>query len=334
MASLVQSSPVDGSSQATTLALLATVDGDDSAPGSICALNTSDGTTLWKADNITATRTHAVGDVVVVAADTRPIYGQDTKISLLRGFSLSNGSLLWQRSSRKHGGDGILGVDLARACDMDCTLPCDLVAAGPFGAISPSSGEQPITHACCVSKKLNPMAWFEYWHRNRNSLNNGFEFCFVRQGWRYTTYRQDTTRPVVKRPRWSRAGSVRNEKSILSSKWFDRRNSIICIVANGPKGGLQLQLTKNRGCDLHVETGYFVDQATAAGRSRAGGRSQSAAQNGEGTLRAEACASIAGVPPDVLWQTPLPKGDTGGSAPWAKIVVIEKRLQDPPIVLL
>lgn len=158
MASLVQSSPVDGSSQATTLALLATVDGDDSAPGSIYALNTSDGTTLWKADNITATRTHAVGDVVVVAADTRPIYGQDTKISLLRGFSLSNGSLLWQRSSRKHGGDGILGVDLARACDMDCTLPCDLVAAGPFGAISPSSGEQPITHACCVSKKLNPMA--------------------------------------------------------------------------------------------------------------------------------------------------------------------------------
>eukprot|EP01052_Picozoa_sp_SAG31_P051516 SAG31_NODE_12265_length_954_cov_1.010526_1_plen_294_part_01 len=47
----------------TLVALVGTVDGDDSAAGSLYALNTSDGATLWTADNITATRTHVVRDV-------------------------------------------------------------------------------------------------------------------------------------------------------------------------------------------------------------------------------------------------------------------------------
>lgn len=225
----------------TPIAVLGTVEGNDNAPGSMYAVNTSDGTMLWAADNITATHAHVVRDVVVISADTRSVYGQDTKISLLRGYSLSNGSMLWQRSAR--GNEGIAGAGLARACDEDCTLPCDLVAADRFGAISPLNGETVFN----------------------------------------TTVRD------------------RNDADGLSA------------IVDGVT--------------------YSVHQANQIGRSHAGGRGYSSAQTGAGTLRAEACAVSKSA--KLLWEAPLPVGDDGGSAPWSKILVVERTgAQESTTVLL
>jgi hypothetical protein len=113
-ASLV-TNPADG----TQVALVGTVDGSDSAVGSLWALSTADGSRIFAAHNITATQLRTVADVVVVSADTRPLYGQETKLLMLRGYSLTNGSMLWQRSVDGRAEDGIRGVELSRACDHD-----------------------------------------------------------------------------------------------------------------------------------------------------------------------------------------------------------------------
>merc|ERR1719291_41903 len=59
---------------------------------------------------------------------------------MIRGYSLKDGKQKWQYSMK--GSEDDFGVPLGRACDVDCTLPCDLVSAGKFGAINPSTGEK------------------------------------------------------------------------------------------------------------------------------------------------------------------------------------------------
>ena len=126
------------------LALLGTVSGDDSASGSLYALNPEDGSVLWTAPNITATHLHVSGDVLVVSADSRPWgegRGGEGLFCLIRGYAMSSGDLLWQRTVHDGtNGDGSRGVELGRACEADCTLPCQLVVAGVFGAVDPQTG--------------------------------------------------------------------------------------------------------------------------------------------------------------------------------------------------
>ena len=43
--------------------------------------------------------------------------------------------------SRQRTADHGIGFRIGRACDIDCSLPCNLVAAGPFGAIDPKTGQ-------------------------------------------------------------------------------------------------------------------------------------------------------------------------------------------------
>ena len=142
-------------SSAGELALIGTEDGDDAAEGLIVALSLADGSTRWTTRNVTATKLHVVQDVVVATVDTRPLYGQDTKLAMLRGFSLADGQLLWQRTTKRGGDLGpIGGVALGRACDIDCSLPCELIAAGAFGAIDSKTGRTVYN----LTKKSPPLA--------------------------------------------------------------------------------------------------------------------------------------------------------------------------------
>ena len=94
--------------------------------------------------NITVTHLHASGDVLVVSADSRPWGegpGGEGLLCLIRGYAMTSGDLLWQRTVHDGtNGDGSRGVALGRACEADCTLPCELVVAGVFGAVDPQTG--------------------------------------------------------------------------------------------------------------------------------------------------------------------------------------------------
>jgi outer membrane protein assembly factor BamB len=141
------------------IALVGTEDGAIDAAGMIVAVGLADGSTRWTARNVTAATLHVEIDVnvLVAAVDTRPYLGQHSELTMLRGFSLVDGQLLWQRVTKLGGdNDPADGVTLGRACDSDCSLPCDsnLVAAGAFGVIDAKSGQtvynltsQPAPHA-------------------------------------------------------------------------------------------------------------------------------------------------------------------------------------------
>ena len=63
--------------------------------------------------------------------------GYDSHISMVRGYDVKTGSQLWQRTVKETNSEGQI---LQKACEVDCTLPCDLVAAGIFGAINTTTG--------------------------------------------------------------------------------------------------------------------------------------------------------------------------------------------------
>ena len=129
-------------SPAGELALIATgASQANSAPGFVSALRLADGGTSWIAQNVTAAKLYAAQGVLVAAVDTRPFFGDDSTLAMRRGYSLADGKLLWQRTAKDDEPPDdapAAGVSLGRACDADCSLPCELVAAGPtFGAIPP-----------------------------------------------------------------------------------------------------------------------------------------------------------------------------------------------------
>ena len=102
----------------------------------VVAISLADSSTRWTALNVTATKLYVADDVLVAAVDTQPLFGHNSNVQMVRGFSLADGQLLWQRTA-DHG----IGFRIGRACDIDCSLPCNLVAAGPFGAIDPKTGQ-------------------------------------------------------------------------------------------------------------------------------------------------------------------------------------------------
>ena len=130
---------VAGPSGAAELALVATVSGDNHAPAALFAVNVADGTPKWKATNVTAHYLYPTADVLVVTVDTRSIFGYNSQISMVRGYSLATGAELWQRTMKDRNADNN-GAALRQACEVDCTLPCALVAAGGFGAIDAATG--------------------------------------------------------------------------------------------------------------------------------------------------------------------------------------------------
>lgn len=137
---------VAGGGEVEEIALVGTEDGNFDAAGMIVAVGLADGSTRWTARNVTAATLHLAHeiDVLVTAVDTRPYLGQHSELTMLRGFSLVDGQLLWQRTTNLGGdSDPADGVALGRACESNCSLPCDsnLVAAGTFGIIDAKSGQ-------------------------------------------------------------------------------------------------------------------------------------------------------------------------------------------------
>ncbi len=135
------------------VALIGTDDAESGvAAGMIVAVDLTDRRIRWAAHNVSAARLYIVEEasVLVAAVDTRPFFGRKSKVLMLRGFALTDGRLLWQRTATvvptpDHAEvDGpASGIALARACNVDCSLPCQpgLVAAGTaFGAIDAETG--------------------------------------------------------------------------------------------------------------------------------------------------------------------------------------------------
>jgi outer membrane protein assembly factor BamB len=187
--------------------------------GTLYALNAENGAVLWTAPNITVTQANITDGVAVVSVISDSWNPNDQLICEVRGYALKDGAMLWERTSpnpTRYAAD-CPRLGFGRACDADCTLPCDLVAAGFFGALDPQTGR--------------------------------------------TVYNLTTA-----------AGQMALKDGVA----------------------------------------YTI------------GKDVDGLGNGTGVLRAQACAaSHPGGTPEVLWSAPLPAGDSGGSAPWQKILVLD-----------
>jgi hypothetical protein len=158
-----------GSGSGSDFALIGIDDAEVSgAAGMIVAMGFTDHRPRWTARNVSAARLYIAKDVsvLIAAVDTRPFFGRESTVLMLRGFALADGRLLWQRMaaaaapSHGHADDPgpAIGVPLARACDVDCSLPCrpGLVAAGAFGAIDAQTGRT--VYASNTTGKVLPYA--------------------------------------------------------------------------------------------------------------------------------------------------------------------------------
>ena len=167
-AEAVSSGSGSGSSSGSDFALIGIDDAEVSgAAGMIVAMGFTDHRPRWTARNVSAARLYVAEDVsvLIAAVDTRPFFGRESTVLMLRGFALADGRLRWQRTAAAapthgHAGDPgpALGVPLARACDVDCSLPCrpGLVAAGAFGAIDAQTGRT--VYASNTTGKVPPYA--------------------------------------------------------------------------------------------------------------------------------------------------------------------------------
>ena len=145
----------------TELALFGTVEGQLAAPGSLVAVGVADGSIAWRADGVTASSVFAAGGVVLASVDTRPMYGGDSKIAMVRGYHLANGTLIWQRSTKNaDAADGFFPI--GPACDVDCRVSCGLAAAGVFGAIDPSSGATAVNISASPGSRIAMVDGVQY----------------------------------------------------------------------------------------------------------------------------------------------------------------------------
>lgn len=90
---------VAGESGAAELALVAIESGNDDVPAPLVAI-AMDGTPRWSAANASAKYLLASGGVAVVSVDARAVFGSESKIVAVRGYSLASGDLLWQRTAK------------------------------------------------------------------------------------------------------------------------------------------------------------------------------------------------------------------------------------------
>jgi len=107
-----------------------------SAPGTLFAIDVEADTVIWRTKNVTTKTLFTTSEVVVAIEDAREIYGSQTNIVMISGRSLKDGKRVWQRTQKGGAVDS-----LRRACDVDCSVPCELVAAGVFGAINATTGQ-------------------------------------------------------------------------------------------------------------------------------------------------------------------------------------------------
>ena len=126
------------------LSFVGTVAGDNSIVGTLCALDTGDGSTLWQV-NGTATEALLVppsassGGILLATMDRRPESTRDATGAKLVGIAVSSGAVLWTRED-DHGDARLDHLALSAACLHDCALPCGLVYTSHFGIIDPATG--------------------------------------------------------------------------------------------------------------------------------------------------------------------------------------------------